>query len=244
MGNSMWLFSSDGVYIYSPDGNTVLNHIPSEQVCEDKDTFTGPHYSYCRFNDVISDGKKYVWAATSRDDSTISVFDIDTGSIVGRHQGCESPHDLEFHPLRDEIWLRCEDTDVNSTDVTHLDVLSASNPSGAVQTNILVGDRALEEGLSSSGYTVIHPDLGDVGYITDDSNPKLFQVDLSTKDITDAVELEPKVHGLYEAAFSPVNKHIYVRALVCCSCGTVGSDLESCGRSPGYPVSPTTGNMA
>ena len=244
-GPSLWHFGGGGLNIFSPDGSETLKATAPEEICHNVTGYRGGAMELsCSFYDVVSDGKKYVWAATSRDDSTISVFDIDTGSIVGRHQGCESPHDLEFHPLRDEIWLRCEDTDVNSTDITHLDVLSASNPSGAVQTNILVGDRALEEGLSSSGYTVIHPDLGDVGYITDDSNPKLFQVDLSTKDITDAVELEPKVHGLYEAAFSPVNKHIYVRALVCCSCGTVGSDLESCGRSPGYPVSPTTGNMA
>ena len=133
---------------------------------------------------------------------------------------------------------------MNSTDVTQMDVLSASNPSGAVQTNILMGERALEEDLSSHGYSVIHHDLGDVGYLTDDSNPNLFKIDLSTKDVTDTIVLPPVAHGLYEAAFSPVNKHIFVRALMCCSCGTTDSDIESCGRSPGYPVSPTTGKMA
>lgn len=64
VGNSMWLFSSDGVFIYSPDGSEGRKHIPPEQVCEDKATFTGPSYKYCRFNDIVSDGKRYVWAGT------------------------------------------------------------------------------------------------------------------------------------------------------------------------------------
>ena len=239
----MWLFSSDGVYIYSPDGNEQRVHIPKELVCEDEATFTGKSYQYCRFHDVVSDGKKYVWAATSRMDSSITLFDIDTGALVGNFKSCTSPHDLEFHPLRDEVWVRCHDIDTNSTDPTHLDVFSASNPSGEIQTNILVGERALQEGLGSSGYSVISPELGDVGYITDDSNPSLFAIDLSTKNVIDTIQLPPAInHGLYEASFSPVNKHMYVRALMCCTCGSEDSDKERCrGESL---VSPTTGKSA
>lgn len=244
MGNSMWLFSSDGVLLYSPDGSEERARVPSEQVCEDMDTYTGPSYRYCSFNDVVFDRKKYVWASTSRDDATITVFDINTGALVGRFESCSDPHDLEFHPLRDEVWVRCTDVDGNSTDPTHLDVFAASSLSGDIQTNILMGERALQEGLSSSGYSVIHPGLGDIGYLTDDSNPKLFKIDLSTKDVIDTIDLLPAAHGLYEVAFSPINNHIFVRALMCCSCGTANSDKESCGRSLGYPVSPITGKSA
>ena len=164
IGNSKWLFSSDGVYVFSPDGNELLSHVPQEQVCEDKDTFTGRPHMYCRFNDAISDGKKYVWAATSRQDSSITVFDINSGAIVGNFKSCEKPHDLEYHPLRDEVWVRCSGMDNDSNDPTHLEVFSASNPSGEIPTNILAGERALKEGLSSSGYSVIAPALGDIGY--------------------------------------------------------------------------------
>lgn len=244
IGNSMWLFSKDGVYVFSPDGSTVRAHTPKELVCEDPDTFEGPSYKYCRFNDVVSDGKRYVWAGTSRQESSVSVFDIDTGALVGMYQACKSPHDLEFHPLRDEIWIRCTDIDNEGIDPTHLDVISASNPSGEIKTNILAQERALQEGVKSSGYSVIAPELGDVGYITDDSNSKLFQVDLSNKNVIDAIELSPAAYGLYEASFLPENKHLYVRAIMCCTCGTPESDREGCRRDVSYPVSPTTGKSA
>ncbi len=123
-------------------------------------------------------------------------------------------------------------------------MFSASNPSGQIQTDILLKDRALEEGLSSKGYSVVHHTLGDVGYLTDDSNPRLFKIDLSDKEILEGIELLPKVHGLYDTAYSPQNGHVFVRALMCCTCGSQESDLESCGKSPGYPVSPTTGKGA
>lgn len=246
VGNSMWLFGRDGVYAFSPDGEEQRSHVPSSQVCEDAATFTGPDRMYCRFSDVVSDGKKYVFAGTSRDKSSVSVFDINTGGLVGTFESCAGPNDLEYHALRDEVWVRCTGMDVNSTDPTHLDVFSASNPSGQIQTDILLKDRALEEGLSSTGYSVVHHSLGDVGYLTDDSNPKLFKIDLSSKEIIDTLEMQPAVHGLYDAAYSPVNQHLYLRALMCCTCGSATADVESCGRNdfPGYPVSPTTGKGA
>ena len=244
VGNSMWLFGKDGVYAFSPDGSEQRSHVTQSQVCEDADTFTGPSYRYCRFNDIVSDGKKYVWAGRSEG---ISVFDIDTGGLVGTFPACESPTDLEFHALRDEVWVRCSGIDVNATDPTHLDVIPASNPGGQVQTDILLKDRALGEKLTSRGYSVVHHTLGDVGYLTDDSSPHLFKIDLGSKEIVETIELAtPAPHGLYEAAYSPYNKHIFVRALMCCTCGSATADVESCGRNnaPGYPVSPITGKGA
>lgn len=246
VGNSVWLFGKDGVYAFSPDGSEQRSHVPTSQVCEDADSFTGPSYRYCRFNDIVSDGKKYVWAGTYRDDSPISVFDINTGSLVGTFEACKGPTDLEYHAVRDEVWVRCSGLDVNATDPTHLDVLTASNPGAQIQTDILLKSRALDESLTSSGYSVIHHSLGDIGYLTDDSNPSLFKIDLGSKKILSTIDLLPKVHGLYEAAYSPINHHIFVRALMCCTCGSPDADVESCGRNdaPGYPVSPITGKGA
>lgn len=246
VGNSMWLFGSDGVYAFSPDGSEQRSHVPQSQVCEDPETYTGPSYRYCRYTDIVSDGKKYVWAGTYRADSPISVFDIDTGSFIGTFESCQGPNDLEYHALRDEVWVRCNGIDVDSTDPTHLDVLSASNPSAQIQTDILLKSRALEDGLSSRGYSVVHHTLGDVGYLTDDSSPHLFKIDLGSKEILDTISLQSGVHGLYEQAYSPLNGHIFVRALMCCTCGSTTADIESCGRNnaPGYPVSPITGKGA
>ena len=66
----------------------------------------------------------------------VDVFDIDTGAVVGSFEHCLSPNNLKYHPLRDEVWVRCSEIDGNSTNLTHFDVFSASNPSGEIQTNI------------------------------------------------------------------------------------------------------------
>ncbi len=44
VGNSMWLFGSDGVYAFSPDGGEQRSHVPKSQVCEDPETYTGPSF--------------------------------------------------------------------------------------------------------------------------------------------------------------------------------------------------------
>jgi len=242
----MWSFGKSGVFVFSPDGSKQHSHVPAEAVCEEPAGSDGGwSSSVCRFYDIVSDGKKYVWAAAERGQSMVDVFDIDTGAVVGSFEACLSPNNLEYHPLRDEVWVRCGEIDVNSTNPTHLDVFSASNPSGEIQTNILMQERALKEGLSSSGASVINDDLGDVGYLTDSSQPYLFKMDLSTKTIIDKIEMVPASHGLYEAVYSEVNNHIFVHAQMCCTCGSEDSDLESCGRSgTGYSVSPTTGSSA
>ena len=241
----MWLFGENGVQAYSPDGKELKNSISSENLCDKKEDHVGPSYMYCRFFDIVSDGKKYVWAAINRHEPRINVFDIDTASLVGSFTTCEDPNSLEYHSLRDEVWVRCNDIeDANSTLATHLDVFSASSPSVDLQTNILTKDRALSEGLSSNGYSVVDYTLGDIGYLTDSDLPHLFKVDLSSKAIIETIEMgDPKPHGLYEAIYSPMNKHIFVRAHVCCSCGFDGADMESCGTKTPTDVTLTTGNF-
>ena len=238
----MWLFGEKGVNVYNVDGTELKNHLDASEICGPKAEYEGPSWGYCRFNGMVSDGKKYVWAAVNRGKPVIDVFDINTGSVVGSFDTCDSPDNLEYHPLRDEIWVRCSDVDVNSTSPSNLDVFSASNPTGDVLVNILMKDRALTENLSSEGSTVVDNSLGDVGYLTDMELPSLFQMDLSEKTITDKFELTPVSYGLGDAVYSPVNKHIFIRSIQCCSCGFEGADLESC-RGESYNVTPTTGNF-
>ena len=231
IGNTVWAFGSDGIFIYSPDGEELKSTIETEGICGPKEDFQGKPWEYCSFQDVVSDGKKYVWAAVRRSKPMIDVFDIDTGYIIGAFETCNGPQDVEYHSLRDEVWVRCADAQEDVGETTNLDVFSASNPSGEVQADILLTERALEQGISSHGSSVIHDTLGDIGYLTDDSIPKLFKLDLSSKTIIGTIESEfPNAYGLDTAVYSPANKHIYIVSKICCSCGFEGAQLETCGN--------------
>mmetsp|Transcript_28184 Transcript_28184/g.40831 ORF Transcript_28184/g.40831 Transcript_28184/m.40831 type:complete len:243 (-) Transcript_28184:1195-1923(-) len=242
----MWVFGADGIFVYSPDGEVLKSRMDSEGICGPKADFTGPSHFYCRFNDIVSDGKKYVWAAVNRGKPMIDVFDIDSGAVIGSFNTCNGPENLEYHALRDEVWVRCSEVVEGVGETTNLDVLSASNPSGDIQMDVLLQERALEEGVTSDGYTVIDNSLGDVGYITDSALNHLFKLDLSQKNIISTIEEFSDSNGLDVAVYSPVNKHIYVRSQVCCTCGFEEADLEKCNRqgTPGEEVQITTGPFA
>ena len=159
----MWVLGSSGVGIFSPDGSEKMVSIDGSAICHEEPEPQGSgYYRKCRFYDVISDGKKYVWASFAQGVPKIDLFDINTGAVVGSFDTCLSPSSLEYHPLRDEVWVRCSGMEENSTMQTSLDVFSASSPSGLIETNILLEDRALKEGLSSTGHSVIDNTLGDV----------------------------------------------------------------------------------
>ena len=97
--------------------------------------------------------------------------------------------------------------------------------------------------INSWGYTVVDNTLGDVGYSTDWDQSMLFKLDLSTKSIIDQFEM-PLGSGTYKMAYSPMNKHIYVRTSVCCTCGFPGADVDDCGRYGSSNVTVTTGPFA
>ena len=62
------------------------------------------------------------------------------------------------------------------------------------------------------------------------NQPTLYKIDLSKRVALDSFNI-PLAYGGYEVAYSKVNKHVFVRASVCCTCGFEGSDLgEDCGR--------------
>jgi len=244
-GPSMWIFNNEGLQIYSPDGKTKFKDTPPESICHNVTGFrgAGPSLS-CSFYDVVSDGKKYVWGAVSRGVPKIDVFDIDTGDTVGSFETCETPRDIEYHPLRDEIWVRCmgttSDEGVHDESQTYIDVFSATSPGVDTTSNVLLTSNST---FSAYGYSVIDNTLGDVGYATVWNQNTLYKIDLSAKTVLDTFEMS-NAYGLYEVAYSPMNHHIFVRATVCCTCGFVGADIEECGRYGSSQVSITTGNFA
>ena len=134
----------------------------------------------------------------------------------------------------------------NSTMPANLDVISASSLVGNIHYGLLTKDNTLTAAHPSYwGYIVFHETLGDMGYLTDNDLPYLFKFDRDTKATIDKFEI-PIFHAAYEDVFSPINKHIFLRAIMCCSCEFNGAELgNSCGRSIlGYSVSPTTGNVS
>jgi len=239
-GPTMWILGSTGLRIYSPDGSNELVSTPPEDICHNVTGYRGgPPSLSCSFYDVVSDGKKFVWAAVSRGVSKIDVFDIDTGGVVGSFETCATPRDLEYHPLRDEIWVRC--MGANDEYSGYMDVFSVSSPTGDTIANIdLTGNHTF----SAYGYSVIDNTLGDVGYASSWNKNILTKYDLSERRVLEQFEL-PNAYGAYEVAYSPINKHIFVRASVCCSCGFEGSDMgEDCGRYGSDNVTITTGPNA
>merc|ERR1711957_963274 len=226
--------------IYSPDGKTRKVTTPANDICHNVTGYRGGEFELsCSFYDIVSDGKKYVWGAVSRGVSKIDVFDIDTGATVGSFETCMTPRDLEYHPLRDEIWVRCMAT----TDPMggYMDVFSAASPSSDSVTSV---DVTGNHTLSAYGYSVIDNSLGDIGFATVWNQPRIYKIDLSERKVISNHTL-PLAYGGYEVAYSRVNHHVFVRASVCCTCGSVGTDLgEDCGRYGSSNVTITTGPSA
>jgi len=239
IGNTMWHFGSGGLNIFSPDGSTLVKELGADKVCHNTTGYGGNGWRVrCDFYDVVSDGKKYVFAATARGVAKINVFEIDTGNIVGALPSCESPNDLDYHSLRDEIWIRCYGPNKEGS---YLDVVSASGISHEISTNITF----IDDGYSR-GYVVTHPSLGDVGYATDRDSPFLYKIDLSDRSVMDDGKIPvPLSHGAEQLVYSPVNGHVFVRSTVCCTCGFEGADNgPDCGRYGGDNVTVTTGPWA
>lgn len=163
--------------------------------------------------------------------SKIDILDIDTGAIVGSvNTSCEWPRQLEYHPLRNEVWVHCSNADDDSTP-SHLDVFSATSPGIGFQTDISI----------SYGGSVFDYSLGDIGYTTDRNLPYLLKIDLSDKKVISKLSL-PDAHGGHGMAYSRANGHIFVRAAVCCTCEA--DNGVNCGKYGAENVTITTGPLA
>lgn len=232
-GPAMWLFGPNGVKIFSPDGSKQLQHMPSRRVCPYAEN------GQCSFFDVASDGHKYVWASVTQSPPRVDVFDIDRGEHVAALSSCAVPIDLDYHPLRQEMWLHCAIPDETKGETGHMEVwstyaISANYPQTPLVENLDV---------IAPGRSVVHSTLGNRGYATVYDQPYLFEFDLDAKKVV-AKYLIPEAYGSYELLYSPHNQHVFGRHRVCCSCGFDGADVASCGRGGGSAVEILTGPFA
>lgn len=223
----LWMFSPNGVQVYTPDGSQEVSSIPPEKACHNTGTVDEPNLR-CYWVDAISDGHKYVWATVSRGKDTVDVFHMDTGALIGSFGTCGSPRDLDYHPLREEIWVHC--SDFSDMESSHMDVFSAGTPSAASQTRVMMHNNTEAR---SYGKLVIDETLGDMGFSTVYGQNYIYKINLAERVVEDSISIDngnPKLSGVYEMVYSPKNQHLYLRSQVCCTCGFEGADTLECGR--------------
>ena len=184
----------------------------------------------CGFREVISDGERNVWATDSSDD-TLKVFSIEKGMLAASLPTCNFPWDLDYNPLRQELWVQCwspDDVSEGGTDTGHLDVYSTSS----ITTDF---EQVVSGVLKDHGHgtVVLDSTLPNTAYAATLDQEELFEIDLNTKSVV-ANYTVPFVSGVFRMNYSHANKHLYIRAYVCCSCGFEEADVAEC-SSRGTP---------
>ena len=180
----MWMFGENGVSIFTADGSEEVKTIAPEQVCKNVTSDDGSSRVRCDFNDVVSDGNKYVWASVARGVPKIDVFRIDTGDLVGSFATCGSPRDLDYHPMREEIWVHC--SEFSNSSASHMDVFSATSPTASIPVSITMHDNS---NMRSYGKLEVHASLGDVAYSTVSGQPTLYKIDLAERSVMEEISM-------------------------------------------------------
>jgi len=236
LGPAMWHFSPDGLTIFSVDGSKVLKAHRKESICKPYMGWRGEMSYDCYYFTQASDGHKYVWAGSLAGINSVQAFDIDTGDYAGYIPTCSTPLDLDYHPSREEMWLRCAQEDTDDGHEGEIDVFSSNSLSSDFE-HVWLNATSRPYGRIS-----VHSSMEGYGYVSSYNLPYLAEIDLSTKEVSATYDL-PKAQGSYDMTYSPVNNHVYMRGRVCCTCGFPGADNEECGRYVSQ-VNVTTGPSA
>lgn len=213
LGASMWIFGGDGLAIFSPDGELLKQHRKDNICIKGTDARTGEFSSDCNYFTANSDGHQYVWAASMAGVHAIQAFDIDTGDYAGYVDTCNTPIDMEYQPVRRELYVRCASDDEDSPG--EVDVIS----SATLSANLPVIKFPNSTSTRAYGNMVVHSDMGPSGYSLQYNKPYLTEMDLSSATVKATYDI-PKdkgdIYGGYEMVYSPVNEHVFFRARVCC----------------------------
>mmetsp|Transcript_5851 Transcript_5851/g.12327 ORF Transcript_5851/g.12327 Transcript_5851/m.12327 type:complete len:322 (-) Transcript_5851:65-1030(-) len=233
----MWHFSPDGLSIYSPGGELLKQH-PKKMLCPETVSWDGTPTDDCYYFSYASDGHRYVWAGSMAGDHHVQAFNIDTGDYAGYLDTCSTPLDMEYHPVRQEMYVRCAQEDTDGGNPGEIDVFSSATLSSDLP---MVSFNATRR---PYGRLAIHSSMGPYGYSLAYDQSYITELDLSSKTVSGTYEI-PDAYGGYDTAFSPVNKHLYFRSRVCCTCSSEefvndDPDVASCGRG-GSNVTVKTG---
>lgn len=206
-------------------------------LCPEYMSWSGTVSNDCYYYAYASDGHKYVWAASMAGDHHVQAFDIDTGDYAGYLNTCSTPLNMEYHPVRREMYVRCAQEDPENGHPGEIDVFSSATLSSDLPMIRFNATRR------PYGRMVVHSSLGPFAYSLAYDQSYISELDLSSKEVSGTYEI-PDAYGGYDATYSPINQHLYFRSRVCCTCNTgniTGADVESCGRGPGSPVMVKTG---
>lgn len=237
LGPSMWHFSGDGLTIYSPSGAVLKSHLKKTLCRPYMSWYTGQMIDDCYFFTYASDGHKYVWAGSLGGTHRVEAFDIDSGDYAGYIETCSTPLDLKYHATREEMWLRCADKSSDGEHMGEIDVFS-SNSLSVPMDHVYLNDTQRPYGRIS-----VDSAMGNLGYVSVYNAGYITEIDLSTKKVAETYTID-KAHGAYDMTFSPVNRHIYFRTRVCCTCGDATKDTENCSRNGPEDVLIQTGPSA
>lgn len=233
LGPSMWHFNPDGLSIFAPNGNLLKEH-PKKMLCPEYASWDGSISTDCYYFSYASDGHRFVWATSMAGDHHVQAFDIDTGDYAGYLDTCSTPIDMEYHPVRQEMFVRCAQEDPEGGNPGEIDVFSSATLSSDLPMIRFNATRR------PYGRLAVHSSMGPYGYSLAYDQAFVSEMDLSSKEISATYEI-PDAYGGYDATYSPVNQHLYFRSRVCCTCNSTDPDVESCGRGPGKPVLVQTG---
>jgi len=236
---AMWVFGTQGIFIYNEDGSELKKHLPAEEICLPiTDDETGEKSNSCAWRGVVSDGSNNVWATNTNAGSFVEVFNVDKGMHVATLPTCGFPWNIDFNPLRREIWVHCWSPKPENGDEGQIDVFSTASVSLDMKQIALGG---LDAQYSGHGTVVTDSSMPNIVYGNTLDAPILFEIDANTKVVLNEYNI-PEVSGVYRMEFSHVNSHIFMRGYVCCSCGFEDSDLGmECGRGTPSFVDVVTG---
>lgn len=218
---AVWVFSSEGLSILSVDGTQALKTLSAKEMdCGSQG---------CNYFDIVTDGHKYVWAnALHSSPNRIDAFSLESGDYLGGVATCSTPLDTDYVVNREELWVRCAGfSDPDDPSAAHLQVIQANSLGGASQQLRLTDSR-------SYGYATFHSSLGNYGYATVNDEAVIWKIDLANRMPVANFTMD-KAHSAYDMTYSKVNKHLYIRSRVCCTCGFEGADAATCGRFSGSP---------
>jgi len=234
---AMWVFGTEGIFIYNEDGSELKKHLPASEICLPiTDDETGEISHSCGWRGVVSDGANNVWATNTNAGSFVEVFNMDRGMHVATLPTCGFPWNIDFNPLRSEVWVHCWSPKPELGDEGHIDVFSTASVSLDMK-QIALGELAVH----GHGTVVTDSSMPNIVFGNTLDAPILFEIDANTKAVS-AEYVIPDISGLYRMEYSHVNNHIFMRGYICCSCGFEGADLGmECGRGSARFVDVVTG---
>jgi len=229
---SMWVFAQDGIHIYSASGDELLVRHDKGDACHavlDPWSSPGTIQDECWHMDPIHDGENYVFVGNNdwTENGYVDVFSMWTGRKLTSIAVCSLPYHMEYSPNRREVWVACwlrpqpENTS-NETDAGTIEVIQ-TQALGAIPTSI---DTHGFDAHHHSDF-VIDASIPDKAYEFTMENSTIYEIDPGSKVLRQTIQI-PKTVGIYEHAYSPVNKHLYIRTYGCCSCGEFKDTREPC----------------